>query len=688
MGTWCASQANYWESLRTVSTKKNKAIAAAQKYVQKGLLDRAIKEYQSVVDEDPDDVRTWLKIGDLYSRKGAISEAVSTFNRVAEVYEAKGFFLKAVAVYKQILDVDPTLINMHRRLGKVYVKLNLLPEAIGQFQLVVGSLERDNRHEESIALLREMVELVPGDHANQLRLAEAYARDCKNEAAISAFRLVLTELRDRAKHAEFIKIAERLLYLYPEENDIAQQLAEAYLARRIPRRALTWLQMLFKADPLNTVTLYLLGQTFVQIDKPDRAVSVYRELARICAENGDRKTYLRAAQSILEVYPDDAAAQSIVDSLATGGPPAAPAEGGARTQAASESAMSIQDRVELCLSDAQLLMKYDLASYARDRLKLAHTLDSANMDVLDSLKALAVASSDVTEGVNLLLSIGRSAEKFDHGRAKDYLGAAMRMDPDNPAIQAELKRLDAAPPPDKGSQPQQSVPLAKLQLKSVPSRTEAMPEPEADEGDWLNESVDLNELNLDEIDLDLDDISLDSLDEVNDASVDGSFELSLDGFEPNEELGFEIDLDALEVAPDDDAFSDLLADGLPGHSADVSEVDEFEHLLSEEFDEPITDTNDSGHVVIGPPPTEDDFEKISFEDGAEAEAFDLTQESIIPDLSELEGKDLIDSAALDAMRELTMDEDFGGLLVDNQEAQPQADASSETVVDPSDKDNK
>ena len=66
---------------------KNKVIAAAQKYVQRGQYDRAIREYRKVVEEDPRDVRIWLKIGDLHAKniltkgskslRGAVKRACS-----------------------------------------------------------------------------------------------------------------------------------------------------------------------------------------------------------------------------------------------------------------------------------------------------------------------------------------------------------------------------------------------------------------------------------------------------------------------------------------------------------------------------------------------------------------------------------------------------------------------------------
>ena len=47
---------------------------AARKFVDKGQIDKAVKEYLRIVSEDPKDVRVWLKIGDLYAKKGLASQ--------------------------------------------------------------------------------------------------------------------------------------------------------------------------------------------------------------------------------------------------------------------------------------------------------------------------------------------------------------------------------------------------------------------------------------------------------------------------------------------------------------------------------------------------------------------------------------------------------------------------------------
>ena len=63
---------------------KEKIIEQAEAYFQAGKFDRAIKEYQRLLGEDPYDMRAKLKIADLHARKKEVSTSVQIYQEVAE----------------------------------------------------------------------------------------------------------------------------------------------------------------------------------------------------------------------------------------------------------------------------------------------------------------------------------------------------------------------------------------------------------------------------------------------------------------------------------------------------------------------------------------------------------------------------------------------------------------------------
>ena len=513
---------------------KNKASAAAQKYLQRGQIDKAIREYETIVQAEPDDVRTWLKIGDLHSRNGKVALAVSTYRKVAETYQGKGFFLKAVAVYKKVLDVDPTLTEVYRTLGDVYVKLNLTAEALTQYRLVVGSYERDGRSADAMLLLEEMVELVPDDESNHLRLAEAHAKNCHDQPAIDHFKFVLSRMRKAGRHGEFIKVAERLLYLYPDESDTVRHLGQAYLATGNTKRALGWLQKLFKQDPSDSRTLALLAETFTQIGRVDKAVAVLRELGRIYEQKGDIGKQRKAIERLLELAPDDVAAQDALARLKAAHGQETEADAallGTDTNFSAE--LSIEQRIRMCLSDADLLLKYGLSEHAHERVKIASTLDKNEPTIWLKMRDLCISSGDQVGQADACVAAARLLQASDANQATRLLKEALGAQPGH-ALALELQQSIAEP--ERSAQ-------APIQLE-VPAAESEMGTPSFDD------------FNMDpDVELSLDDLSLDDFDDL---SADSSeFELSLDGFEV-EELGFEIDESRFDAAPDHDEFADLL----------------------------------------------------------------------------------------------------------------------------------
>ena len=288
-----------------VSLDRTKILEQAQKHHQKGAWDKAILEYQKLVKDDPQDVRTWLKIGDLYARKGSNKEAVDTYARVAETYAAQGFFLKAVAVYKQILKLDPQSIDTQVRLAGMYEHLALVSDALAMYEQVAAIYARAGQIERTLQTLGKMVELDPDNIPVRIKFAESLSKAGKTKEAADEFEAGAKLLREQGRIDDFIKVGERLLFHRADDVKLARDLAGLYLERGDAKRALGKLQGCFKADPKDVVTLELLGQAFLGLQQQQKTVSVFKEIARIHLDAGRREERLRMLRRIIELDPGD-----------------------------------------------------------------------------------------------------------------------------------------------------------------------------------------------------------------------------------------------------------------------------------------------------------------------------------------------------------------------------------------------
>jgi len=98
-----------------LSTKKDKFLESAQKFIAKGQLDRAIKEYAQIVALEPGDIRLRQKLAELLVRVNRKEEAIAEYEVIAKHFSRDLFYLKAIAVYKQVQKLDPANIKPGKR---------------------------------------------------------------------------------------------------------------------------------------------------------------------------------------------------------------------------------------------------------------------------------------------------------------------------------------------------------------------------------------------------------------------------------------------------------------------------------------------------------------------------------------------------------------------------------------------
>ena len=288
-----------------MAINKNKINDNALKYIQKGQIKKAIKEYEKILAEEPNDVRTLLKKGDLLVRVGEKDPAVETYLKVATTYSLQGFHLKSVAVFKQILKIDEKRMEVNLRLADEYQNLGIIGDAITHLQSVVVQYETQGKTKESLEILQRMVELDPENVASRIKLAELFSREGMTEDAVREFGRAAEYLKTANRIEDFIKVAERLIFHDSGDLKLVKELANIYLQRGDTKRALVKLQICFKEEPQDLETLTMLGLAFQELGQPQKTISVYKEMAKLHQEHGNAEEMRQVFRRILELCPDD-----------------------------------------------------------------------------------------------------------------------------------------------------------------------------------------------------------------------------------------------------------------------------------------------------------------------------------------------------------------------------------------------
>lgn len=310
---------------------KEKTLQAAQKAIEKKKFDLAIEEYRKLAAAERSDPRWLLKIGDTQQKKGDLTGAIGTYEEVAKFYSAQGFHLKAVAVYNTVRDlltrqpatVQTKYAHVPVRLAELYEKLQLTSDALATWDTIADRFQKEGRDREAVEVYKRIVSLDPSNPLAHLRLAEAFSRIKDNDGAITEFAATAEQLTAQNRIDDALKVYERLLH-HRQEPRYARPAAELYLARGGANdgvAAIAKIQICLKSDPKSVELIALLARGFVAIGQNDKAVTIYKEAARLAGEQQKAELRKDIVKRLQQIAPQDDAVKALVYEVLQGGRP-------------------------------------------------------------------------------------------------------------------------------------------------------------------------------------------------------------------------------------------------------------------------------------------------------------------------------------------------------------------------------
>jgi tetratricopeptide (TPR) repeat protein len=257
---------------------KAKAVRAAEKHLALGKVPAAIEEYRRIVEHDADDFSALNTLGDLYSRTGKGTEAVSCFRRVADHYRVQGFTLKAIAMYKKVTRFAPDDPNVAVSLAALYEQQGLLVEARAQYLTVGDLLARRGNTREALEVLQRVADLDPNNTDIRLRLAEGFASESLPDLAAQAYASAADRLCSRAQYEGALDAYKRALSFTPHAHAPLQGLLTVHTALGTADEAADVLEQAVAARPGDLELRAMLVRAYVEAEDGERAERAADEL--------------------------------------------------------------------------------------------------------------------------------------------------------------------------------------------------------------------------------------------------------------------------------------------------------------------------------------------------------------------------------------------------------------------------
>ncbi len=387
---------------------KQKALSAAEKFVQQGKLQNAIAEYEKVLKNDPKDLTVNNTIGDLYSRLGDSTKAIECFKTVGDAYAAQGFTVKGIAMYKKITKLQPSA-DGSLKLAELYTQQGLFNDARAQYLHVAEDFLKRGDLDQAVRLFQKVLEMDPENVPMRVKLAEVYVRLGKKKEAWEIFSAAAEALRARGALAEAENILKRMLVLDPSNSHVLLLRGKAALESDDPKKAIEYLEKTADLD-----------------SHPEGL----RDLLKAYLQIGDLTKAAPIAEKLLSVHNDSEGMFLL-------------AEGSARLgqySQALEVYTGHADRLLATDSNKLLASLHAMISRVRD--------DSGALEALLHLLNKAGESTHVNEVTELLAHA--SVKNGDLARARDLFQALATSEPQNQMHQQNyeqvVERMDGPSP--------------------------------------------------------------------------------------------------------------------------------------------------------------------------------------------------------------------------------------------------
>ncbi len=294
-------------SYKKMSFDKAKAMRNAERFVAQGKIRAAIKEYRSVVDNDPRDIATLNMLGDLYAKSAEKGEAVACYLKVAEHYNTQGFSQKAIAIYNKISRIQPESIEVSAKLAELHKGKGSLAEARAHYTTLAEHHQKHGRRLEALAMYKQIALLDPNNTDVCLNLADAYIRENQKDDAVEAYAEAGARFSRQNKNEEAIKALTKGFDIKSTDLRILNGLVKAQTAQGRAGKAASLLEEILENEPYNRDVLYLLIECCIDSQNAAGAEKAVVKLVEI--EPANYPKFLDLIRIYLNVNDPESAAR-------------------------------------------------------------------------------------------------------------------------------------------------------------------------------------------------------------------------------------------------------------------------------------------------------------------------------------------------------------------------------------------
>lgn len=133
----------------------------AASYSEGGFTRKAITILKKIITLDPGNTETAIKLAGLYAQAGLPSEARQHYLQIAEALARKGERLKALRIYRKIVDLDPSNISTRIKLAELCLREGMNEQAYEAFVSAAEQLAKRGENRRALNAYNEALAVRP-----------------------------------------------------------------------------------------------------------------------------------------------------------------------------------------------------------------------------------------------------------------------------------------------------------------------------------------------------------------------------------------------------------------------------------------------------------------------------------------------------------------------------------------------
>jgi len=199
----------------------------AQRYLNKGQVDKAIAEWEKLIKEYPDG-NTYNTIGDLYIKKGNKKNAIDAFHKAADFFMRDGFSLKALAIYKKIVNINPTDADSLFAMGGISEERGLITDAIKFYLAAADSLSKEGKKEKLLDIYGKMLAVSPSNISLRNKVAGIYIKEGLLSQALKEYLYIARLYEEKEEIEKSIGYYQKVLDIQPSNKEAILEINHLY----------------------------------------------------------------------------------------------------------------------------------------------------------------------------------------------------------------------------------------------------------------------------------------------------------------------------------------------------------------------------------------------------------------------------------------------------------------------------